>query len=74
MCGDLHADDAARAAAVLDHDRLAEVVGQRLAEHARDAVDRAARRERHDQPDRPFRKIRANGARQQRGGGREGAP
>ena len=48
----LHADDAAGAAAIVDHDGGAEVRRQRLAEHARHGIDRAARRERHDEADR----------------------
>ena len=52
----VHADDAAGAAAVVDHDGLAEARGQRRAQHARDGADRAAGRERHDQADR-FRRI-----------------
>ena len=46
------AEAAARAGAVLDHDRLAEHLLHVLAGDARDEVGVAARRERHDQPDR----------------------
>ena len=51
------ADHAARAGAVVDDDRLAERLGQRLLHDARIEIDRAARRERHDDADR-LRRIR----------------
>src|SRR5262249_26271433 len=63
---DLRADDAARAAAVLDHHRLAEVVGERRHVAARRDVGAAAGRGRHDQPDRPLRILRRGAERSER--------
>ena len=51
---------AARAAAVLDHDRLAELRRHLLEHDARDDVGRAARPERNDRADRPRRPICAS--------------
>ena len=50
-----HGDHAVGAAAVLDHDLLAERIGQPLRDQPRDGVVAAARRERHDQRDRARR-------------------
>ena len=50
-----HGDDAVGAAAVLDHDLLAERVAQPLRDQPRDGVVAAAGRERHDQRDRARR-------------------
>ena len=47
-----HADGAARAAAVVDDDRLAERFAELVGKDARDDVGAAARRERHDHGDR----------------------
>ena len=62
---DVGAERAARAAAVVHHDRLLHGVGEALRDEPRDDVGRAARRERHDDADR----LRRIGLRQ--GGGRE---
>jgi hypothetical protein len=48
----IHADAAAGTAAVIDHDRLAEALAERIGNQPRDRIDGATRRERHDQPDR----------------------
>src|SRR4030095_16090748 len=51
------ADRTAGAAAVVDHHRLAPLLGELAPEHPADDVERTARRERHDEPHRPRRKI-----------------
>src|SRR5690242_3476379 len=48
--GGLRRDDAVRAGAVVDDDRLAQQLGQALDDDARRLVDRAAGREGHDEP------------------------
>ena len=48
--GDLHADRAARTAAVLDHHRLPPRFSELLADEARQEIVRTGGRERHDQP------------------------
>ena len=50
--GKLRADDRLRAGLVLNHDRLAECLGQFLTDNARNDIHRAARRHRDDDPDR----------------------
>jgi len=47
--------DSAATATVVDHDGLAQVIGELRADAARDRVHRSAGGERHDQPDRPVR-------------------
>ena len=54
---DLGADAAIAAAAIFDHEGLAERVADFLADDARGRVRRAAGRERHDQPDRVGRIV-----------------
>jgi hypothetical protein len=50
--GGLRADHATGAAAVVDHDLLAEALAELGRDHAADHIVAAARRERDDQPDR----------------------
>ena len=54
-------EPAARTDPVLDHERLAETVAQRLPDDARDAVGRAARREADDDFHRPVRPVLRGG-------------
>ena len=56
------------AGAVLDHDRLAELVGQLACEQPRQHVHRAPRRERHDQPDRAIGVVLGMGERRAKQG------
>ena len=59
-----HAIDAARAAHVLHHDRLAQRIGELAADQARHRVGKSAGRVRHDDPDRARRIVlRVRGAR-----------
>jgi hypothetical protein len=53
----LHADIAAGAGAILDHERLAELLRQILPEEARDRVVRPTGRKRNNEVDRPRRII-----------------
>ena len=53
----LRAGGAARAAAVLDDDRLAELLGQFVGEQPRRDIGEGAGRERHDDADRPVRPV-----------------
>ena len=53
--GRVGCDHAARAAAVLDHERGLQIVRHPRGDEPRHQIDRAAGRERHDQPDRPLR-------------------
>ena len=53
----VHADAAAGAAAIIDHDRLAEPLAERIGNQPRDRIDGATRRERHDQADRMRRVV-----------------
>ena len=55
------ADVALRAAAIVDDDLLAPLLGQFGAEHASERVGAAARRERNDQAHRFFRIVRCDG-------------
>ena len=66
--GGLHADRAARTAAVLQHHRLVPVPLQRRAEGPRDEVCRAARRKGNDDVHRPVREIRLAESGRRRGG------
>jgi hypothetical protein len=55
---DSHADDARRAAAIIDHDLLAERGAKLVGNDARDRIDAAAGREGHDHRDRAHRIFR----------------
>ncbi|MNC96823.1 hypothetical protein D3C83_142930 [compost metagenome] len=57
MGGEFGADDAVRAGAVVDHDLLAQAVGELDAEVAAQHVIAAARREWNDEADRFVRKV-----------------
>jgi hypothetical protein len=73
----LGAGDAAGAAAVLHHHRLAEAVAQLVGDDARDGVAARARGEGHDQADLLAREgvllSMGEARRRQHGGGREGS-
>jgi hypothetical protein len=67
------ADRAAGAAAIVDHDRLAQALVQLLAEHAGDDVGAAAGGVGHDEPDRPVGVgVRRAGGRQHRRAAEQG--
>jgi len=55
--GDLGAEHAAGAAAIIDHDRLTQARTKFLAEHTGDNVGAAARRIRDNEPNRPIGKC-----------------